>query len=176
VNLARIVPDGLLVFFPSYYLLEQSIACWKSLSNESSASIWERICKHKKPVIEPRESSLFGSSMKDYLTKLNDSTVSGAVFFAVCRGKVSEGLDFADHAGRAVVVTGLPFATSTDPKVRLKREYLDQQSGEQGESFKVLTGDEWYNQQASRAVNQAVGRVIRHRHDYGAIIFCDERF
>ncbi|WJX74795.1 DNA helicase [Trifolium repens] len=176
VNLARIVPDGLLVFFPSYYLLEQSIACWKSLSNESSASIWERICKHKKPVIELRESSLFASSIKDYLTKLNDTTVSGAVFFAVCRGKVSEGLDFADHAGRAVVVTGLPFATSTDPKVRLKREYLDQQSGAQGESFKVLTGDEWYNQQASRAVNQAVGRVIRHRHDYGAIIFCDERF
>jgi len=83
---------------------------------------------------------------------------------------------------------------------------LDQQSGAQGGSFKVtifsfdinvvhlfyaiyiylfiwilelnqvLTGDEWYNQQASRAVNQAVGRVIRHRHDYGAIIFCDERF
>ena len=24
-------------------------------------------------------------------------------------------------------------------------------------------------------MNQAVGRVIRHRHDYGAIIFCDER-
>lgn len=39
-----------------------------------------------------------------------------------------------------------------------------------------LTGEEWYDQQASRAVNQAVGRVIRHRHDYGAIIFCDERF
>jgi len=31
VNLTRIVPDGLLVFFPSYYLLEQSIECWKSL-------------------------------------------------------------------------------------------------------------------------------------------------
>ncbi|CAK8535776.1 unnamed protein product [Lathyrus sativus] len=176
VNLARIVPDGLLVFFPSYYLLEQSIQCWKSISNENSASIWERICKHKKPVIEPRESSQFASSIKDYLTKLNDTTASGAVFFAVCRGKVSEGLDFADHAGRAVVITGLPFATSIDPKVRLKREYLDQQSGAQGQSFKVLTGDEWYNQQASRAVNQAVGRVIRHRHDYGAIIFCDERF
>lgn len=39
-----------------------------------------------------------------------------------------------------------------------------------------LTGEEWYTQQASRAVNQAVGRVIRHRHDYGAIIFCDERW
>lgn len=39
----------------------------------------------------------------------------------------------------------------------------------------ILTGEDWYSQQASRAVNQAIGRVIRHRHDYGAIIFCDER-
>lgn len=31
--------------------------------------------------------------------------------------QVSEGLDFADQYGRAVVVTGLPFATRTDPKV-----------------------------------------------------------
>lgn len=30
--------------------------------------------------------------------------------------------------------------------------------------------------QALRAVNQALGRVIRHRHDYGAILLCDERF
>lgn len=43
-------------------------------------------------------------------------------------------------------------------------------------NLQVLTGEEWYSQQASRAVNQAVGRVIRHRHDYGAIIFCDERY
>lgn len=42
--------------------------------------------------------------------------------------------------------------------------------------LQVLTGEEWYVQQASRAVNQAIGRVIRHRHDYGAIILCDERF
>lgn len=34
----------------------------------------------------------------------------------------------------------------------------------------------WYNQQTYRAVNQAIGRVIRHKNDYGAIILCDERF
>ncbi|XP_038718615.1 regulator of telomere elongation helicase 1 homolog isoform X1 [Tripterygium wilfordii] len=176
VNFARIVPDGLLVFFPSYYLLDQAIGCWKKLGNENSTTIWERICKHKQPVIEPRQSSLFTLSIEDYMTKLKDSSTSGAIFFAVCRGKVSEGLDFADQAGRAVVITGLPFATMTDPKVRLKREYLDQQGQSLRERCKILTGEEWYNQQASRAVNQAVGRVIRHRYDYGAIIFCDERF
>lgn len=31
--------------------------------------------------------------------------------------QVSEGLDFADRAGRAVIVTGIPFAMRTDPKV-----------------------------------------------------------
>jgi regulator of telomere elongation helicase 1 len=37
-------------------------------------------------------------------------------------------------------------------------------------------GQVWYNQQAYRAINQAVGRVIRHKDDYGAVILCDERF
>lgn len=41
--------------------------------------------------------------------------------------------------------------------------------------LQALSGEEWYVQQAARAVNQAVGRVIRHQHDYGAIILCDER-
>lgn len=29
--------------------------------------------------------------------------MTGALFLAVCRGKVSEGLDFADHNARAVI-------------------------------------------------------------------------
>lgn len=30
--------------------------------------------------------------------------------------------------------------------------------------------------EATRAVNQAIGRVIRHRNDYGAIVLLDTRF
>ena len=30
--------------------------------------------------------------------------------------------------------------------------------------------------QASRAVNQAIGRVIRHRRDFGCVVLCDSRF
>ncbi|CAL4975503.1 unnamed protein product [Urochloa decumbens] len=179
VNFARIVPDGLLVFFPSYFMMDKCVEFWKTRNHSNSAAestIWQRICKLKQPVIEPRQSSNFPSAIEDYAAKLHDSSTSGAIFFAVCRGKVSEGLDFADRAGRAVIVTGMPFATPTDPKVRLKREYLDKQGTQSNENTKTLTGNEWYVQQAARGVNQAVGRVIRHRHDYGAIIYCDERF
>lgn len=42
--------------------------------------------------------------------------------------------------------------------------------------LQMLSGDEWYFLEATRAVNQAIGRVIRHKDDYGAILLCDNRF
>jgi len=35
--------------------------------------------------------------------EMNGSHVTGALFLAVCRGKVSEGLDFSDNNARAVI-------------------------------------------------------------------------
>lgn len=42
--------------------------------------------------------------------------------------------------------------------------------------FQCLSGQEWYKLEAIKAVNQAMGRVIRHIGDWGSIIFCDERY
>jgi hypothetical protein len=38
-----------------------------------------------------------------------------------------------------------------------------------------LSGQGWYVQSASRAVNQAMGRVIRHQKDWGVIFLLDSR-
>ena len=48
----------------------------------------------------------------------------------VCRGRISEGLDFSDKAARMVIVVGIPFPMMTDPKVILKKEYLDSKKSE----------------------------------------------
>lgn len=168
------MPDGLLVFFPSYSVLSMCHAAWQVPSSSTKSSIVDRITKHKALVVEPRTSAEFASAINDFESRLDDPAYTGAVFFAVCRGKVSEGLDFADRAGRAVIVTGLPYPAFKDPKVRLKRLFLDEAPRVPG--IKQLTGMEWYGQQAARAVNQAIGRVIRHRGDYGAVILADGRF
>ena len=151
----------------------------------------------KHTVFEPRVSSEFAAAISEYQTAIaackrresrggEEAGLTGAVFFAVCRGKVSEGLDFADANGRAVIITGLPFPALHEPRVRIKREFLDQQrhiaaqvpaaSSSSSSSSLLLTGNAWYQQQAARAVNQAIGRVIRHSADYGAILLCDSRF
>lgn len=38
-----------------------------------------------------------------------------------------------------------------------------------------ISGQSWYVQSACRAVNQAMGRVIRHHKDWGAIFLLDAR-
>lgn len=72
--------------------------------------------------------------MDAFYEAINDPRKDGAIFFAVCRGKVletplkcivhwyfvtqvSEGLDFANNNGRAVIITGLPYPPRMDPKV-----------------------------------------------------------
>uniref|UniRef100_A0A672Q0N5 Regulator of telomere elongation helicase 1 n=1 Tax=Sinocyclocheilus grahami TaxID=75366 RepID=A0A672Q0N5_SINGR len=166
VNLVRVVPHGLLVFFPSYPVMDKTLEFWRANGHA------DRI-EHVKPMfVEPRGKSTFTEVIDGYYDKVNDPNSSGGSFFAVCRGKASEGLDFADTYGRGVVITGLPFPPRMDPRVVLKMQYLDEIKG----STLYLSGQEWYRQQASRAVNQAIGRVIRHREDYGAIFLCDHRF
>uniref|UniRef100_A0ABI7WTM2 Regulator of telomere elongation helicase 1 n=1 Tax=Felis catus TaxID=9685 RepID=A0ABI7WTM2_FELCA len=194
-NIARVVPHGLLVFFPSYPVMEKSLEFWR-------ARDFARKLESLKPLfVEPRSKGGFSEVVDAYYTRVASPGSSGATFLAVCRGKASEGLDFADTNGRGVIVTGLPYPPRMDPRVVLKMQFLDELKGRSGPGGQVrghrpgwewgggsrapmtepphqqlLSGHEWYRQQASRAVNQAIGRVIRHRHDYGAIFLCDHRF
>ncbi|KAL1509176.1 hypothetical protein ABEB36_003952 [Hypothenemus hampei] len=167
INLTRIIPNGLLIFFPSYPIMEKCQTMWEQ------EGIWGNIKSQKEIFVEPRSKEAFNAAMKGYYEKIRDPNLKGAIFMGVCRGKVSEGLDFADYNGRAVIITGLPYPPLKDPRVILKRKYLDACHSRDKE---YLNGQEWYSLEASRAVNQAIGRVIRHKNDYGAILLLDERF
>ncbi|KAJ7532665.1 hypothetical protein O6H91_13G014200 [Diphasiastrum complanatum] len=191
-NICKVVPGGALIFFPSYKLLDKLCRRWKATGQ------WARLSEDRRLFVEPRGNrenfelilagyyeSIAGISQKTKTSKLakgtrsinNDNLASrrgqtGAAFLAVCRGKVSEGIDFSDENARVVIVVGIPFPNVKDIQVSLKKEYNNRNKI----SKNLLGGDQWYCHQAFRALNQAVGRCIRHRNDFGAIILLDERF
>ncbi len=166
VALADRVPDGVLVFFPSYAAMSGCVAHW-----QSEGSVWAELNRIKTVFVEPREKANFFQTLDQFAQKVESG--SGALLIAVCRGKVSEGMNFTDKMARAVFLTGIPFPNKQDPKIRLKMSHEDRMRAERRE---LQTGNEWYRVQAYRGVNQALGRVIRHANDYGAVFLLDARF
>ena len=82
-----------------------------------------------KPLLkEPKDSSRYQLLMETYYSNIFESDngeSSGAILLSVCRGRISEGLDFSDNAARCVIVVGIPYPQMTDPRIVLKKDYLD---------------------------------------------------
>ncbi|VDM52808.1 unnamed protein product [Angiostrongylus costaricensis] len=168
VSLAKTVPQGILVFFASYSLMDHLISKFKELKNSSqkfpSKSYWEQMTDAKLVVVEPKQKSQLARVRSEFTRGVQNE--KGAMFFAVCRGKVSEGIDFSDACSRAVCVVGIPFPPLMDIRIHLKRLYLNE--------LKTQSAEDWYVTEGYRAVNQALGRVLRHVNDFGMVALLDE--
>ncbi|KAG1691372.1 hypothetical protein DVH05_027034 [Phytophthora capsici] len=167
------IPGGILMFFPSYSLLNKLTTRWKK------TKLWGEIEQFKSMYSEPRNAGKdFDALLDDYKDTITryanggEDQKTGAIFLAVYRGKVSEGIDFSNDNARAVLCVGIPFPSVKELQVSLKRKYQDEKSRL---NVKLVNGHIWYNLQAFRALNQALGRCIRHRQDYGAIMLLDSR-
>lgn len=109
VTVARIsktVPGGLLMFFPSYWLMNNIYERWES------SGVLEQIQEHKIVYREPKKAVEYQMVMDRYYSAIFEggtSSQNGAVLMGVCRGRISEGLDFSDNAARCVIIVGIPF-------------------------------------------------------------------
>jgi chromosome transmission fidelity protein 1 len=113
----------------------------------------------------------------------------GGLLLSVIGGKMSEGINFSDKLGRGVIVVGLPFPNIYSVEWKAKLEHVEKRASERQEATKTYAasegalraqakaaGREFYENACMRAVNQSVGRAIRHQNDYAAIILLDRRF
>uniref|UniRef100_A0A8C2U5W3 DNA 5'-3' helicase n=1 Tax=Coturnix japonica TaxID=93934 RepID=A0A8C2U5W3_COTJA len=169
LSVCQKVGQGILCFLPSYKLLDKLKDRW------IHTGLWRNLELVKTVIAEPQggAKSDFDELLKIYYDAIKfKGEKDGALLIAVCRGKVSEGLDFCDENARAVITIGIPFPNVKDLQVELKRKYNDQHKTTRG----LLPGSQWYEIQAYRALNQALGRCIRHRSDWGALILVDDRF
>lgn len=86
---------------------------------------------------------------------------------------MSEGINFANDMARCVLVVGMPYPDITDPEMQEKMSSLDKEFKENGSG---ITGQSYYHNLCMRAVNQSIGRSIRHANDYAAVILADARY
>jgi regulator of telomere elongation helicase 1 len=164
IDFFRIIPDGVLIFFSSYTVLYKTIEIWKR------NGMWERMDGLKEVFSEPKDRFTFQDALNKFKSVIESSSTKGSAFFGVSRGKLSEGLDVGNRYCRAVIVVGLPYPSCMDARSVLKREYIESKRDPN------FTGQIYYEIQMKRSLNQAIGRVIRHKDDYGVVLLLDERF
>lgn len=162
------IPEGILCFFPSYERLEALYSRWQKsgIMKKFKKSVY----REKKTV----SAEEFDLDLRSYLMDATNVNGCGSILFAVFRGRVSEGFDFSNGAARACITVGIPFSNLNDVTTALKKEYNDLRLINQFDQ-NCSSGSDWYASQAFRALNQALGRCIRHRNDWGAIIMLDSR-
>ncbi|MFX1512000.1 MAG: helicase C-terminal domain-containing protein [Promethearchaeota archaeon] len=156
-SLSQVIPNGTLAFFPSYWVMQQSLDVWEK------ANILSEIRKKSRVFIETR------GEITSILEKFKEATNHDkAILFAVCRGKLAEGADFKDKAGRAVMMLGIPYPDISDPKVKAQRLFWNEK--------RDGLGKQWYIDSGLRQANQTLGRAWRHRDDFAVGILLDYRY
>ncbi len=214
-QLTRVIPHGLVVFFPSYAYLSTAVTHW-----QANTSLWSLITAQKRvflelkstssstPSVHPKTSNTTTPSTDTLLSSYTAHIASnhGALLLAVIGGSLSEGINFSDRLGRGIVVVGLPFPNPHSPEWKAKLEYVAHRNGADGgkkDAAGIAGGNaepaeigggrkkdaagasvqknldparEFYENACMRAVNQSVGRAIRHKDDYAAIMLIDRRY
>ncbi|CAD6564783.1 MAG: ATP-dependent DNA helicase chl1 [Alectoria sarmentosa] len=176
VQLSNIVPDGLVVFFPSYAYLEQVVHHWQMKSSGTVKPIWDRLLE-RKPIFREAKAT---TGIDDVLDQYSRAMANGhgGLLLSVIGGKMSEGINFSDALGRGVVVVGLPFPNIQSAQWKAKLEYIEQstttRTGSRNEGKAAARG--FYENACMRAVNQSIGRAIRHKGDYASILLLDRRY
>lgn len=87
---------------------------------------------------------------------------------------MSEGINFSDDMGRCVVMVGLPYPNMNSPELKEKMQYLNANFPKSCDN--QLPGQVHYENICMKAVNQSIGRAIRHRNDYASILLLDQRY
>ena len=116
VELCSSIPDGVVAFFTSYSYMENIISEWDGMG------VLRQLTKHKLVFIETKDVVETTLALDNYRRACDSGR--GAVFLSVARGKVSEGINFDRHYGRAVVMFGVPFQYTLSHVLRARLEYL----------------------------------------------------
>ncbi|CCE82219.1 Piso0_001932 [Millerozyma farinosa CBS 7064] len=162
---------GAVVFFPSYRYLNEVKAQWRI------HGILRSIEDRRTVYYEPIDSADVAQILNSYRTSI-ESDNGLAIIFAVVGGKLSEGINFADDLARAVIMVGMPYPNVTSADLIARKEFIEKTILEENGNVKDArtASKTFYDNLCMRAVNQSIGRSIRHKDDSSLIYLIDQRY
>ncbi|KAF7304874.1 Helicase ATP-binding domain-containing protein [Mycena kentingensis (nom. inval.)] len=160
VEYSKIVPDGIVAFFPSYLYMESIVTA------DGFQGILNEVWKNKLIFVETPDANETSIALENYRRACDNGR--GAVLLSVARGKVSEGIDFDHNYGRAVIMFGVPYQYTESRILKARLEYLR-------DAYRIRES-EFLGFDAMRNAAQCVGRVLRGKTDWGLMVFADKRF
>uniref|UniRef100_A0A7M4FKQ7 DEAD/H-box helicase 11 n=1 Tax=Crocodylus porosus TaxID=8502 RepID=A0A7M4FKQ7_CROPO len=171
-NLCNVVPGGVVCFFPSYEYEKQVYTHWEG------TGLLTRLATKKKIFQEPKRANQVEQVLAEYAKCIKRCSqvgghMTGALLFSVVGGKMSEGINFSDDLGRCVVMVGMPYPNIKSPELQEKMAWLDKtmpKTAGQAPSRMLIEN------LCMKAVNQSIGRAIRHQKDFASILLLDHRY
>lgn len=171
IKLFMKVPDGVVIFFPSYNYLNLVLQHWRKFG------VYDKLKGIKQIYQEPTESTQVDKTLSEYSYNIKNKQ-RGSALFSVVGGKMSEGINFSDELARAVVMIGLPYPNAFSGEIVAKQKYIEDSTMARGgtSTQAKLNSRAFYDNICMRAVNQSIGRSIRHGNDYSIIYLIDVRY
>uniref|UniRef100_A0A6J0T893 ATP-dependent DNA helicase DDX11 isoform X1 n=1 Tax=Pogona vitticeps TaxID=103695 RepID=A0A6J0T893_9SAUR len=171
-NLSNIVPGGMVCFFPSYDYEKQVYTHW------GKTGLLAQLAAKKKIFQEPKRANQVEQVLAEYAKCIKrcsqaEGPMTGALLFSVVGGKMSEGINFSDDLGRCVVMVGMPYPNIKSPELQEKMAYLHKTMPK---SSGQAPGRTLIENLCMKAVNQSIGRAIRHQKDFASIVLLDHRY
>ncbi|CDR97522.1 hypothetical protein, conserved [Babesia bigemina] len=190
---ASVTPNGILCFLSSYRFLKNFQVAFENSPERAG------VLRHKAVFFESQGALMNASCLPgadkgssviaDYSKQ---ALGKGAILFAVYGGSQSEGVDFADGLARLVILVGQPYPPD-DIKLRLKREYFRAKCRSPGHILILATAkqetlsrsqrdvyarlaDDMKTIMCFKTINQSIGRAMRHKGDYAAVVLLDARY
>ena len=194
------IPGNVIIFFPSYgYMLE----CSREWSHDGTM---DRIMAVKdvyqeevgmstkdfNSIVHQLEQAVFRKGA--ILMAVCRGKASEGIDFsdAMCRAVIIIGIPFAPYTDLKVKLRRDYLDERLKQQEKLNKRLIKASSrGQDLRSVRMddlplasimnfssqpYSGSEWYRINAHRAVNQSIGRAIRHNKDYGAILLMDDRY
>lgn len=182
-NVCNVIPAGIVCFFSSYDTMDQFYKYLKDNKQLEKIELKKKVFKESRSGGGQQTERMltdYAKTIKTSAKCMEPGAITGALMMSVVGGKLSEGLNFSDDLGRCVCVVGLPFPNKTSPELSEKMKYLDKIAAEQKSNEKnggtAFSSGEYYENLCMKAVNQCIGRAIRHINDYATVLLIDERY